>query len=110
MAKEEGLGLLQFCNKGEKKWIEKNRKLFEEQIGNFVTFGQRSFYNEVRASEFQKNKLEFLVRAVPERFILIRVELKNILAFITLGINFIQPLNTFQDGPHHTSWKHQRGV
>ena len=69
-----------------------------------MTFGRRSFYNEVRASEFQKNKLEFPVRQVPERSILIRVELKNFLSFITQGINFIQPLNTFQDDQDRHGW------
>ena len=70
MAKEEGLGPLQFRNKGEKKWIENNRKLFEGQIGNFVTFGRRLFFAEVRTSEFLMKEMEFPVRAVPERSIL----------------------------------------
>ena len=47
ITKDENLGAMQFRNKGEKKWIKDNRRAFEDQIGNFVSFGRRSFYWEV---------------------------------------------------------------
>ena len=86
ISKDAGLGTMNFRNKGKKRWIKENKKAFEDQIENFANFGKRSFYWEVRGMEFRKGELENPVRAVPDRDTLIRVELKQFLAFITLGI------------------------
>ena len=97
LTKSEGLGAMNFRNAGEKKWVKENRKAMEDQIGNFVRFGRRSFYQEVRNMEHLKGHFENPVRAPPDRQVLIRVELKQFLSFITLGIKYEQPLNSFQD-------------
>ena len=45
------------------------------------------------------------MRAPPDRQILIRVELKQFLAFINLGINYRQPLNAFKDDEERHQWE-----
>ena len=105
LTKSEGLGTMNFRNAGEKKWIKENRRAMEDQIGNFVRFGRRSFYIEVRHSEHINGRFEDPVRSAPDRETLIRVELKQFLSFIILGIKYEQPLNSFQDDQDRHHWK-----
>ena len=96
MLTKENSAAMEFRNKGEKRWVKENRKDFEEQIGSFAMFGRRSFYLEVRAMEHQSGEFENPVRAPPDRQILIRVELKQFLSFINMGINFQFQITNFK--------------
>ena len=55
--------------------------------------------------EHQSGEFENPVRAPPDRQILIRVELKQFLSFINMGINFQQPLNAFKDDQERHHWE-----
>ena len=86
-----------FAAKAKNAGSKKTKTKIEDHIGNFVSFEKRSFYWEVRGMEYRKGHVESFVRALPDRETLIRVELKQFLVFITLGIIYKQPLNAFQD-------------
>ena len=99
---------IKFRNASEKKWAKKNARFFEGQLGNFTTYGARSFRRESKRRELRAGDISNTVWATPAKEILLRVELQQFLNFLCQGIFFEEALDAFESDRVRFGWELQK--